>query len=106
MEALQLESNLKTYFLSCDEPHMSSMSGGHPITYNQGDQMVIINSPIVKPGLILVSTSLGVRLCRYELKNGEGTLNPPLNVLNQSCIILGQVVDHIRLSRWISFDSP
>lgn len=104
MEALQLESNLKTYSLSCDEPHMSSMSGGRHITFNQGDQMVVIDSPFVKPGLILVSTSLGIRLCRYELKNGEGILNPPLNVLNHSCIILGQVVDHIRLSRWISFD--
>jgi SOS-response transcriptional repressor LexA len=106
MEAIQLDSNFKTYFLSCDEPHMSSMSAGYPITYNQGDQIVVDNSKDVKPGLILVSTSLGIRLCRYEIKSGEGVLSPPLNVLNQSCIILGQVVDHIRLSKWISFDSP
>jgi SOS-response transcriptional repressor LexA len=94
MEALQLDSKFKTYFLSFDEPHMSSMSGGHPLTYKQGDQIVVTDSETVQPGLILVSTSLGVRLCRYELRNGVGALNPPLNLLNQNCIILGQVTNH------------
>lgn len=93
MEALQITQNIKTYSLSFDEPHMSFTRNDREIVFKEGDQILVDDSSDVKPGLILVSTSLGIRLCRYEFNNGVGALFPPLDVLNQSCLILGQVID-------------
>ncbi len=103
MESIQTTSDPKIYKLSCDEPHMSFTRDGLEIDFKQGDELVVSDSEDVRPGLVLVSTSMGIRLCRYELNNGSGSLLPPLNDLYQSCLILGQVVEHIRLNRRMTF---
>ena len=103
MEVLQATPNHRIYQLSFDEPHMCFTRDGLEVDFKQGDQLIVCDSEDIKPGLVLVSTSVGVRLCRFEFNNRTGALLPPLNVLYQSCLILGQVVEHIRLNRRMSF---
>ncbi|HXH32750.1 MAG TPA: hypothetical protein VNJ01_18265 [Bacteriovoracaceae bacterium] len=106
MEALQIDSNLKTYSLSFDEPHMSFMRKGIEVVFKAGDLIIIKETSSPIPGLVLVSTPSAIRLCRYEIISGAGSIFPPLSVPREDLgmVILGQVTEHIRLSKWISFE--
>lgn len=106
MGALQTSTNLKTYSLSYDEPHFSCFRSGVEVNFRQGDQIIIQETRNPKPGsLILVALPEQVRLCRYEVISGNEYIFPPLDVDPSlyKDIILGQVIESVRLSDWLSF---
>lgn len=106
MGALQVDISLKTYSLTFDEPHFSCYRNGIDVSFNQGDQIIIQQTSSPKPGsLILVELLDQVRLCRYEVIHGNEYIFPPLDVdpSKYQEIILGQVIDSVRLKNWLSF---
>lgn len=105
MEAQELNQNLKTYTLTFDEPHLSSRRLGLEVSFRAGDQIIVVPTKTPRPGsLVIVRVPSGVRLCRFEKIYGNDYLFPPVGV-DPSCygeIILGQVVDHVRISKWLT----
>lgn len=105
MKANQTGHNLKTFTLSLDEPHLSSVRRDIVVTYKAGDQMIISPTDKLSPGsLVLVSFQDSIRFCRYERIHENDYLFPPLGIdpSKYNEVILGQVIDHVRIGKWPS----
>ena len=107
MEMSQENLLLKTYTLTQDEPIMGFVRNEIQINFQEGDQIVVRTTKTPGPGsLIVVKLGETVRLCRYEKIHGNDYIFPPIeadpSVYPQ--IIIGQLVDHVRLKNWIRFE--
>lgn len=107
METVNQEENIKSYSLTVDEPHLSSTRNGVEISYKAGDQIIVNTSrPLISGCLVLVTIEGEHRLCRYEKIYGNEFLFPPISG-DPSCyreIIVGPVVDHVRISKWLTIE--
>jgi len=102
MEAIQFKAKTAIYILAIDEPIHACIRSEYSISFNQGDaiKISIFSEPL--PGLVLVEINGQVRLKRIEMINGVRTYFPPEDDQTFKPIFLGQVTDHVRLSRWFS----
>lgn len=101
MEAYQIDTSFKTYTLSSDEPIMGYTKRNLEINFKAGDQIIVSTFGTLRSGsLVLIDCGGQISLRRFEKISGIESVFPP--VQNQSHIILGEVVDHVRLSKWFS----
>ena len=108
MKSNESEQYLKTFTLSVDEPHLSSIRNGEPVNYQAGDQIIISVTKNPTPGsLVLVIKGKENRLCRYEMIHGNRYLFPPLEIHPHlyKDVILGQLVEHVRISKWLTLEN-
>jgi hypothetical protein len=104
MEAYNIEQNIKSFSLSVDEPHLSCVRNGMNVTYRAGDQIIVSLTKTPLPGcLVLIKTKTEYRICRFEKNYNNVFLFPPMELSPEHYqeIILGQVIDHVRICQWL-----
>ena len=109
MTEFTVNNPYKRFVLSQDEPSLGYCRNSESITFNKGDLVIVEAGSALTSGSIVMIDSRGTRkLCRYEVIHGNKYLWPPplgTDPLSYESLIVGKVVEHISLSKWLDLTS-